>query len=63
MDRYLVQFREETQGHFKTDCAFRDGQFHLATLYVLIVVDGLDYVEEGQVLDTKTQTRVFEYPR
>jgi len=63
MDRYLVQFREETQDYFKTDCGFRDGQFYLATFYVLIVVDGLDYVEEGQVLDAETRTCVHRYTR
>ena len=63
MDRYLVQFREDAQEHFKTDCGFRDGQLDRARLYVLIVVDEIDHVQEGQVLDTRTQTCVFRYPQ
>ena len=63
MDRYLVQFREHTQDHFKTDCAFRDGQFHLARRYVRIVADTLDYVEEGRVLDAETETCLYRYAR
>ena len=57
VDRYLVQFREHD--YFKTDCAFRDGQLDRAKLYVRMIVDALDYVVEGRVLDG--ETCVFSY--
>ena len=63
MDRYLVQFLEETQEYFKTDCGFREGQLRLAVLYVLAVVDGLADVVEGQVFDTEALSLVLEYPQ
>ena len=61
MDRYLVQFREHACDYFVTDCAFREGQIHRAILYVTTVVDTLDYVAEGQVLDAETKTCVYQY--
>lgn len=62
MDRYLVQFREDMQDYFKTDCAFREGQLDAAKRYVRMVVDTLDHVAEGQVLDNETRSCVFRYP-
>jgi hypothetical protein len=59
MNRYLVQFREYRCDHFVTDCAFRE--VHRAILYVQTVVDTLDYVAEGQVLDAETKTCVYRY--
>jgi hypothetical protein len=61
MDRYLVQFREHAYDHFVTDCAFREGQIDRAILYVKTVVDTLDYVAEGQVLDAETKACVYRY--
>jgi hypothetical protein len=61
MDRYLVQFREHTCEYFVTDCAFREGQIDRAILYVKTVVDTLDYVAEGQVLDAETKACVYRY--
>jgi hypothetical protein len=60
MNRYLVQFREYGCDYFVTDCAFRE--VHRAILYVKTVVDTLDYVAEGQVLDAKHRECVFRYP-
>jgi hypothetical protein len=62
MNRYLVQFREHACDHFVTDCAFREGQIDRAILYVKTVVDTLEYVAEGQVLDAKHRECVFHYP-
>ena len=59
--QYLVQFQELTHDYFKTDCAFRDGQLHLAKCYVRMIVDALNYVAEGRVLDG--ETCVFKYPQ
>jgi hypothetical protein len=61
MDRYLVQFREHGCDYFFTDCAFREGQIYRAILYVTTVVDVLEYVVEGQVLDAETKTCVYRY--
>ena len=61
MNRYLVQFREHTCDDFFTDCAFREGQIYRAILYVTTVVDVLEYVAEGQVLDAETKTCVYHY--
>ena len=62
MERYLVQFREDTQLYFRTDCAFRDGQLRLARHYVSLIVASVAIVEEGQVLDSETQSCMFRYP-
>ena len=59
MDRYLVQFREYGCDYFVTDCAFRE--IDRAILYVTTVVDTLDYVAEGKVLDAETKTCVYCY--
>jgi hypothetical protein len=61
MNRFLVQFREHACDYFVTDCAFREGQIDRAILYVKTVVDTLDYVAEGQVLDAETKTCVYRY--
>ena len=61
MNRYLVQFREYGCDYFVTDCAFREGQIDRAILYVTTVVDTLDYVAEGQVLDAETRMCVYRY--
>jgi hypothetical protein len=60
MDRYLVQFREY-KCDYVTDCAFCEGQIDRAILYVKTVVDTLDYVAEGQVLDVETKACVYRY--
>ena len=54
MDRYLVQFRERDQQCFTTDCGFRDGLLELAWCYVCTVLDTLDQVAEGRVLDVRS---------
>ncbi len=60
-DRYLVQFRDRDQDYLKTDCAFQNGQLHLAKQYVRTIVDTLDGVSEGQVLDVTRCISVYRY--
>lgn len=62
VDRYLVQFRDHGKDYLKTDCAFRDGQLDLAKTYVRTIVDTLDRVLEGQVLDATNHMCVYKYP-
>jgi hypothetical protein len=63
MNRYLVQFREDTQQDFRTDCAFRDGQLCLAMQYVCTILDALAHVAEGRILDARTHTCVLRCSR
>ena len=63
MDRYLVQFREDAQQYFRTDCGFRDGQFELARRYVRLVMDTLRDIAEGRVLDAETEACLYRYTR
>jgi hypothetical protein len=60
-DRYLVQFRKIGKLHFKTDCAFRDGQLDAARGYVIRVLSTLcASVAAGRVLDADTDTVVYQ---
>jgi hypothetical protein len=59
---YLVQFRKADWEYFKTDCAFRQGQLDLAMVYVWSIVDALEDVVQGRVLDAGTHRCVYRYP-
>jgi hypothetical protein len=61
MHRYVVQFRNEQQRYFKSDCGF--DEFEAARRYVRLVMDELDWVAHGKVVERDSGECVYEYRR
>ena len=58
MHRYLAQFRDQGQQHFKNGCGF-DG-FDEARRYVALVMEALGWIAEGRSVQFETRP---DYPR